>query len=103
MDVRLFGEWEEEGMAGNYIRVVGDVPASQWDPKIKADIRSKLQSAGARGISFQVQVIKQHQAQIPTDIVEDDDSIINLYVKENSEGTGLDLEALTRIGLELFR
>jgi hypothetical protein len=102
LDVQSFLEWEEERMAGNYIRVVGDVPTSQWDPNIKKDIRSKLEAAGVRGVSFQVNVIRQHQSQIPPEMVEDDDSIINLYVQNNGSESGLSWEELLRVGRELF-
>lgn len=103
LDIQSFLEWEEEGMAGNYIRVVGDVSTSQWDPKIKKEIKEKLEKEVAKGVSFQVNVIRQHQSQIPPEMVEDDDSIINLYVQNNVEGSGLNIEELNRIGLELFK
>ena len=104
LDVGSFpDQWNEAAnLEGNYVRVVGDIPASQWSPEIKNDIRSKLQSVGVRGISFQINVIRQHQSQIPSDMVEDDDSIINLYVQDNSEGSGLVPEELIRVGLEIF-
>lgn len=97
--------WQEleNYFPNNYIRIIGDVPASQWDPNFKRDIRSKLEGAGARGISFQIQVIKQHQAQIPPDMVEDNDSIINLYVQDNVEGSKLNQDELIRVGLEIFK
>jgi hypothetical protein len=83
--------------------VVGEVPASQWDVQTRKEIKADLEKAGAKGISFQVQVVRQHQSQIPKDMVEDDDSIIEMYVKDNIEGWGLNHDELTRIGLELFK
>lgn len=103
LNILSFSEWEEEGVAGNYIRVVGDVPASQWDPKIKKEIKEKLEKEGAKGVSFQVNVIRQHQSQIPPEMVEDDDSIINLYVKNNIGESELNLDELVRVGLEIFK
>ena len=105
LDVRSFpDQWDKAtNLEGNYIRVVGDVPTSQWGPEIKNDIRFKLQGAGARGISFQVQIVKQRQSQIPENIIEDDDSIINLYVQNNSEGTDLNIDDLIRTGIEIFK
>ena len=105
LDVRSFpDQWDKAtNLEGNYIRVVGDVPTSQWGPEIKNDIRFKLQGAGARGISFQVNIIRHHQSQIPPEMVEDDDSIINLYVQNNIEGSGLNQVDLIRVGIELFK
>jgi len=93
-----------ENISGTYIRVVGEIPASQWDVQTRREIKTKLEKAGAKGISFQVQVSKQRQVQIPADKVDDDESIIKLYVDQNdAEGAGLDKSELVRIGLGLFK
>ena len=92
-----------ENVGGNYIRVVGEVPSSQWDTQIRKEIKEELEKAGAKGISFQVQVVKQRQTQIPADKVDDDESIIRIYVDQNDlEGNGLDKNEMLEIGLSLF-
>jgi len=98
------GQILPEDVAGNYIRVVGEVPASQWDTQTRREIKEELEKAGAKGISFRVEIIKQRQTQIPADKIEDDESIIRIYVDQNDiEGTGLDKNEILRIGLDLFK
>jgi DNA repair exonuclease SbcCD nuclease subunit len=93
----------QEKVAGNYIRVVGEVPASQWDIQTRKEIKADLEKAGAKGISFQVQVIKQRQTQIPADKIDDDESIIRLFVDNNFGDSKLDNGEILKVGLDLFK
>ena len=102
IDVQI-DQISKENVAGNYIRVAGEVPASQWDIQTRREMKEKLEKLGAKGISFQVQTIKQRQVQIPNDKIEDDPYIIESFVKNNIEKTQLNKEELLRVGMELFK
>jgi DNA repair exonuclease SbcCD nuclease subunit len=98
----ILSETSLESISGNYIRVVGEIEASQWDLQTRKEVKAMLERAGAKGVSFQVQIVKQRQAQIPADKVDDDKSIIRLFVDNNFNDSNLDKNEILKIGIELF-
>ena len=81
---------------------MGEVDASQWDVQARKEVKNELEKLGAKGISFQVQIIKYRQVQIPTDKIEDDQAIIRLFVENNFGKSQLNKEELLKVGMDLF-
>ena len=103
IDIQTYKEQaSSENVSGNYIRVVGEVDASQWDVQARKEVKNELEKLGAKGISFQVQIIKHRQVQIPTDKIEDDQAIIKLFVENNFGKSQLNKEELLKVGMDLF-
>lgn len=103
IDIQTYKEQaSSENVSGNYIRVVGEVDASQWDVQARKEVKNELEKLGAKGISFQVQIIKHRQAQIPADKIEDDQAIIKLFVENNFGKSQLNKEELLKVGMDLF-
>jgi DNA repair exonuclease SbcCD nuclease subunit len=103
IDVSTFREQATtEYVSGNYIRLAGEVQASQWDVRTRRELKEELEELGAKGVSIQVQIIKHRQVAIPPDKIEDDESIIRLFTKDNNKNSNLEEEELIRMGMNLF-
>ena len=96
-------EIDKSEVMGNYIRITGEADASTWCSKNKQGIREQLEKVGAKGVSFQVQIIRQHQTNITTEMLGNDDQIITEYVQDNNGESQISSEELVRIGLDLLK
>lgn len=92
----------DEEIKGNYIRITGEVEIQDWTPARKKLIKDMAEKAGVLGVSLKVTVKRPHQSKIPENKIEDDDSIIRLYVDENFKEADIDQEKLFKIGVETF-
>jgi hypothetical protein len=102
-EISEWGRSDISNVPGNYVRIKGEVSQSLWDNRTRKEIYDRLIREGAKGVSFQIQVVKQRQTQIPENKIDDDESVIELYTDKNHENLGLDRQEMLRIGLELFR
>lgn len=89
---------------GNYIRLVGDqIYKQDWTDEVKKEWKEYLYARGAKGVSFQIEIIKPNKLSISEKGLEQDDNvIIKKYVEEMGEGINLNKEKLTEIGLNLL-
>ncbi len=87
-----------------YIKLIGEInPAIDiWDSKIKSSIRKKLENGGAKGVTFDVDIIRPEKQEIPQEKIEDDKYVIETYLRKVHLSSGLNLDRLIKMGIDIF-
>ena len=88
---------------GNYVRIVWEATAAAYAGIDSAAVTDLLMSKGARGVKHQSNIQYHHRARVDVSKMPTAAEMIESYiVDDGTDTTGLDVKALTSVGLEII-
>lgn len=104
-NINTIDSWQsiEKSITNNYVRIIGEVLAQDWNMEYKRTLKGTLEKLGAKGVSIQVKIIKQRQESSLSKIdIDDDEAIIKTYSETMDISGEMNKERLAQVGLEVF-